>query len=320
MKSLFRFVSVVVLFLFFAPMAQAQSDQKREISVEVNYLGGDLKTQFSPVSPGVDSFISGKKHELNGLQFFGRVGITDRVAIAGRVEENFLRRPRFFMEGQAGKDENQSGYHYRSEPDWNLKDAHLRYQEVFASVALPKTAGHRLIAGVARTAFSQQWRFTVTLAPMPPLPGVAEMKVNGLSSGDDKPSLLTFKVKSRLNISAIGPMVGVEGGKEVKGLGLNWSGRVYPRMARMDRGAVTFEPAAAGERGELEKPLSSSTHGFELRGTVSYWLASQVAITGGYQYRRLFQPNPLAHARGFNRVLNEIQIENGFIGGIRLMF
>lgn len=303
MKS-YVVVSFLVLSLCVASLTLAQSDQKREISVEVNYLGGNLETRFNSALKAESANRFGRTHNLDGFQFFGWIWLTDRLVIAGRVEENFLRQTRYFSS------DPQEGF--RSWPDSDLTGAHSRYQEVFGSVAFPKTTRHRLIVGAARTVFSQNWRFTTAMSPDPSLPGV----------GDGELPLLIVKINSKLSVSTIGPVVGVEGGRELRGLELNWSGRVYPRLARTDRRTITFEPKEAkkvGDRENQKRPFPSSSRGFEFRGTVSYWLASRMAITGGYQFRRLFQSSDPSDPN-YNWALKETQTEKGFLGGIRFVF
>ena len=296
LKMLFC-LSIAWKFILAFPVP-AHGQENSRVSVEVNYLGGDLKTQFDYPKAN-PSYVSGKKYDINGLQVGVTVAINDRVAIGGRMEENLLRRTRFFHEDKFGS---------RTDPDSSLQNARSRYQEAYTDVVLPKMAGHRLIAGAARTQHVQEWEFTIYPPPPPP-------SVKGEPSVPTVQNFLPFKINSRLDVTSIGPMIGIEGGKSVGRLGLNWSGRVYPRMANTDRNSSVAEN---GREQARDSKWSSASHGFELRGVVSYKLADDhVAIQGGYQYRQLDEPDQYPSR---DWVVNETNIEKGFLGGLKFTF
>ena len=280
---------VVLVFWFSGADLFGQDGQR--VSVEVNYLGGELETRFDYPKSN-PPFSSGKRYDSDGLQIGAVVRISDRVAIGGRWEESFLRRTRFSHEGR---------FDTRIDPDTNIVGTDSRYQEVYASVALPKTGRHRLIAGVARTEHAQEWEFMIFPSPPP-------------SVGSTPPPPPPFRINSREKATDVGPMVGIEGGKSAGRLGLNWSGRYYPRMARSDHYSSVVEMGNPGE--PVNSKWSSASQGFELRGAASYSLSRNLAIQGGYQYRRLDEPDQF----GGSWPVNETGTQKSFIGGIKFTF
>lgn len=277
MKIKTQFFALFVLFVLFVSLAGFSQEQKKRVEVETNYFGGGLKTTFDyPMEPGGN--VSGKKHEITGLDGSVKIAVNDTVRVGLRGQVNTLRRVRYYSSypGDTGS------------ADTGQSSAVSRYWETFGLVELPKIK-QSLILGLAHWQFDRTWKYKFSMPDNP-----SQVNVNNL------------------DVSALGPVVGLAGEKKIGKLTLQYEGRGFPRMARSDKNY-----GQSGKSAYANLDIKATASGFELRGTAAYLLARNLSLVGGYQYRRLYTPDPTS-SRDWTS--NETEVEKGFLLGLRFTF
>jgi len=251
-----RFRPIVVLACMF--LFPAVSHAQNRVIVDLGYLAGGFKSSFD--YPKEKDLLSGKKYQTEGVRLEATVNIIENVAVEYRYERNDLRNAEFFTQSN-----NRMSV---SESDTESTGGIVEYQEVSSSLQIPKSHGHALIIGVAKTRFDRTWH-------------------SELMGGYDY----------SLHNSHVGFVAGGSGKQRLGTVTFDYAGRFYPRLTRYDGDSTT------------------SSHGYELQGTVAWMQSRHVGIIGGYQIRRLRTESP----DGFWPI-NEQQTDKKVIVGTRISF
>lgn len=232
---------------------------QERVTVDVNYVGGNFESRFD--YPKEKDLLSGKKYQTEGVRIEATVNILENVAVEYRYERDGLRNAEFFTRSNNRKSESES--------DTESTGGIVGYQEVSGSFRIPKSYGHALIIGVAKTRFDRTWH-------------------SELAGGYDY----------SLHNSHVGFVAGGSGRQRLGAVTFDYTGRFYPRLTRHDGNSI------------------SSSHGYELRGTVAWMQSRHVGIISGYQIRQLRTEVP---PDGFWPI-NEWQTDKKFLVGTRISF
>ncbi|MBI2068954.1 MAG: hypothetical protein HYT67_02565 [Candidatus Yanofskybacteria bacterium] len=215
MKQL-KIVAAVVSFLAIIVWAASSSAQER-VTVDVNYVGGELMRSVRfPSAPG-PNLRHGHKYVVNGIDIEAVASITEIVAVEGRYQRKVLGNARYFT------DLDISGFRGRhEEPDFGADSQKTDYIEVAGSMRLPKTHGHSLLVGVARATTEQRWRWE------DPFGGI-------------------YRHRNRSDY--LGLVYGVEGTQGLGSLTFDYSARRYYHLMRKVNDAPNRLPASGFELG-----------------------------------------------------------------------
>ena len=265
LRSLITFK--VLLFVLAGFPANAQ-DGEPKVSVNVNYIGGPLKTRFDYPNEKFGT-VSGKVHDQEGVDLDATIVFNPRVNFTYRGQLNIGRRSQFY-------DSNNQDQTERYSPDDNQRGGDVLYNELGLTVKLP--AHLRLIVGATYFTFNQAWRgsYTMEFTPVP--------STNKVPIVQQPPQVVNYQ--SHHNERFIGPVTGISFEKTVGPTRINIAGRVYPHLARSERGYGS--DSVGGKYANPTETLNS--YGFEIRGVVSYPLGNKIDLNGGYQFRQVSTP------------------------------
>lgn len=250
-------IACLVLVVFFlllgsgAPAAEAAEKFK----FDLGYFPGSVTEAFTYQAQSWRE-TSGTVMNADGFYFRAAVPVRGTFGVGGSWEINHpLSQPIEFRKS--------SNYSF---PNQTIKDAGSSYFEIFGSEELPKTAGHKVLIGIASWRFGQELEVRYLV---PPLPGV------------DGPWTEIIQQSGR-DLSAVGMVIGLAGERKVGKLTLSYSGRGYPRLARTDQ--------RLGDGWGYED--RSTMSGFAIEGAAIWSVSDHLGISGGYKYRRFSRPDP----------------------------
>lgn len=247
---------VVLAFCLIPVLVNAQE----RVTIDVNYVGGNFESRFD--YPKEKDLLSGKRYQTEGVRIEATVSIVENVAVEYRYERDGLRNAEFFTRSNNNR-------MLMLESDTESTGGIVGYQEVSVNLQIPKSYGHALIIGVAKTRFDRTWH-------------------SELAGGYDY----------SLHNSHVGFTAGGSGKQRLGAVTFDYAGRFYPRLNRHDGNSTT------------------SSHGYELRGTVTWMQSRHVGVTGGYQIRRLRTEVPPDEFWP----INEWQTDKKFVVGTRISF
>ncbi len=224
---------LVVLVL--ATVATAQEKISGNISIlEFNLVN----TRFEyPVNQGL---VTGQDNELRGLSSLVRFKLNDRITVGYRFERSNVSKELDVTQAPV------PDMYTRIENPRKISGV-FQYHEIFGSIKLGHTKGHRFLFGLARTTFDREWRW--------------HERPGGIGSTSSE-------------ISDLGLMLGIEGQRTQKSVSFNYAGRFYPHSIR-------------GETNTGQALSDISSLGFELSGSVTYHANEHVGVIGGYRYHQI---------------------------------
>ncbi len=193
----FRLFIVLVFCTLLAPVL---THAQERVTVDVGYLAGRFESRFD--YPKERGLFSGKKYQTEGVRIEATALIAKNVAVGYRHERNDLHSSEFFTRST----NRMSG----SEPDTESTGGIVGYQEISGSLQIPKSHGHALVIGVAKTQFDRTWH-------------------SKLAGGYDY----------SLRNSHHGVVIGGSGKQRTGDAVFDYAGRVYPRLTRHDGNSTT---------------------------------------------------------------------------------
>lgn len=187
------------------------------VTVDIGYVGGDLVRSIQFPSAPRPNLNHGHEYIVNGIDIGVAANVTKVVTIVGRYQRKALSNAQNFTDIQIG---DLRGRH--SEPDTSASGQKTDYIEVASRLKLPKTHGHSLLVGVARTTTERHWRY--------------EDVFGGIYGGEDRDEYL-------------GLVYGVEGAQKLRSLTFNYGVRSYYHLMLRENDAVNKLPASGYELG-----------------------------------------------------------------------
>jgi len=155
------------------------------VTVDINYVVGEHQKVFV-----YEPFVKdGKLYNIDGIDFTIKLRLDEMGSIGYRSERVGLSNAFNTLEG--------ADYERRVRRDIVFHDGSAKYRELFGSLKLPKSYGHSLVIGFAKSVFERSWQYG-------------------------------FVVNNRED-SFTGLVLGGEGRQKVGKLSFNYSGRWYPR-------------------------------------------------------------------------------------------
>lgn len=211
--------ALVLTFVLFPIASYAQE----HVVIDVGYIGGDLtRTIQFPSTPG-PNLKHGNDYVVNGINIRAAVKVAKDyfddpvVIIMGRYQHKALGNAQNFNEMLS---KEFRGRH--SEPDTSANGQRMDYVEIASSFNLPKTHGHSLLVGVARTTIDRHWRW--------------EDAFGGVYRGEDRDEYT-------------GLVYGIAGTQKAHALTFDYAARSYYHLMLKENSAPNKLPASGYELG-----------------------------------------------------------------------
>lgn len=210
-------VGFLTLIIWAASASTAHAQEPASRVVDVGYIGGNLtRTIEFPIAPG-PNLGHGNTYVVNGIDIKATVNVTEAATIIGRYQRKALSNAQNFTDVQIG---DIRGRH--SEPDTTANGQQMDYVEVAGSLKLPKTHGHSLLIGIARTTTERHWRY--------------EDVFGGVYGGEDRDKYL-------------GLVFGIVGTQKLRTLTFDYGVRSYYHLMLQENDATNKLPASGYELG-----------------------------------------------------------------------
>jgi len=265
----------------FPPIPKYDDEIRRIPTIEVNYLGA--VTNVFDRRPG-STWRSGKMNTGSGIDLAVTVPVSSHWSLGYRGQFANLTDPEYYSRDTA----SNPFFHttVSKNRDAGQIDADTAYHEGFIALSIPAIK-HSILFGVASETSDQQWEYLDAATPT----------TNGM--GDERP--ITWRNATRTR--TIGPLVGIAGNRHLWGrFGTNYSARAFPLSAKTQQ----FFSSTGG----FGRKEPATSHGFELRGVVTFAATEHLAVNAGYDYREMITPD------FYNAPTDKVGLNRGLLVGL----